>query len=344
MDLPLAMVGVGGLGYLQAKAFDRIDGVRLLAAADVAPEARRLFEEEFGAPAYEHYRQLLHEHGDSLAAVVIVTPHALHYEQAKAAIEQGLHVLVEKPMVTDVSDALDLVDSAADNDVVLQVGYQRHFNPAFREIRRLIADGRLGDIHMVNCYMAQDWIDNHRGSWRTDPAMSGGGQLYDSGSHLLDALLWTTGADPTSVTATIDFADPGVDVNSAITMEMDQEDSSLVASVGVTGDGMAVEPDEGYVFWGSDGRLRYDGSRIEVKESGVATYAGTIENDVGFDVLNRRKIENFAASIEGTVDPAVSGEVGLAVTALTEAIYEAAASDSRVAVDQLIERARESRA
>jgi len=344
MDLPLAMIGVGGLGYLQAKTFSRIDGVRLVAAADVSADARRVFEETFGAPAYEHYRQLFHEHSGDLTAVAIVTPHTLHYEQAKAAIEQGLHVLVEKPMVTDVADAVDLVESAAANDVVFQVGYQRHFHPAFREIRRVITDGRIGDLHTVNAYLGQDWIDLHRDAWRTDPSLSGGGQLYDTGSHLFDALLWTTDAEPSSVTAQIEFAEPGVDVNSAISMELEGAGGSIVASVGLTGDGVEVDPYEGYVYWGDEGRLSFGGDEITVAEKDAPVYTTQVSGDADFEMLNRRKIENFAATIEGTADPAVPGEVGVSVTALTEAVYEAADSDSPVDVQPLIERATGKRA
>lgn len=341
MDLPIAMIGVGGLGYLQAKTFDRIEGVRIVAAADVSQDARRVFEETFGAPAYEHYRQLFHEHSGDLAAVAIVTPHTLHYEQALAAIEQGLHVLIEKPMVTDVADAVDLVDAAAANDVILQVGYQRHFHPAFREIRRVITDGRLGALHTANAYLGQNWIDLHRDAWRTDPSLSGGGQLYDTGSHLLDALLWTTDAEPSSVTAFVEFAEPKIDVNSAISMELEAPDGSMVASLGLTGDGIEVDPHEGYVYWGDAGRLSYDGDALTIAETDAPTYTTQVEGGTDFETLNRRKIENFAAAIDGTADPAVPGEVGVAVTALTEAIYDAAETSAPVDVQPLIDRARE---
>ncbi len=338
MDLPIAMIGVGGLGHLQAKTFSRIDGVRLVAAADVSPQGRRLFEESFGAPAYEHYRQLFAEHAGDLTAVAIVTPHTLHYEQAKAAIDHGLHVLLEKPMVTDVGDAADLVASAAANDVVLQVGYQRHFHPGFRELRRVVTSGRIGTLHTVSCYLGQDWIDVHQDSWRTDPSLSGGGQLYDTGSHLLDALLWTTNAEPATVTARVDFADPPIDVNSAVSMGLETDGGTVVASVGLTGDGIEMEPYEGYVYWGTEGRVSYAGDTITVVEGDAPPYTCQVPT-ADFDTLNRRKIENFAASIEGTADPAVPGEVGLDVTAVTEAIYESAETGTPVAVQPLIEHA-----
>lgn len=339
MELQIGVIGIGGLGHLQTKTYAGIEATTVVGGADISAGARRTFEENFQAPAYENYRELLHEHREELDAVMIVTPHTLHYEQAKACIEQGLHVLLEKPMVTDIAHAVDLIESATEQGVVLQIGYQRHFHPAFEEIRRIIQSGRIGDIHTVNCYLGQDWIDVHRDTWRTDVSLSGGGQLYDSGSHLFDALLWTTGTVPTSVTAQIDYADPGVDVNSALTLRLDRDGDPALASVGISGDGVDVPPEEGYFYWGSAGRISYIDNQIAVAEKGAMTYRTEITSGTDFQSLNRRKLENFIGSIEGTVEPAVPGNVGLQVTALTEAAYQAADSERSVAVQPLIEEA-----
>ena len=339
MQLRIGIVGVGGLGYLQAKTFSGIDGVSVVGAADVSPEARRLFEEEFGLPAYDHYRELLAEHGADLDAVSIVTPHTLHHEQAMACLRRDLHVLVEKPMVTDVGQAVELVETAAERDLVLQVGYQRHFDPAFRELRRVLRSGRIGDIHAVNCHLGQDWIEIHRDTWRANPALSGGGQLYDTGSHLIDALLWTTEAEPDRVSAEIEYAAPRVDVNCALSLRLLKDGRPITAGVTVSGDGVAVAPSEGYFYWGTEGRVSYVDERITVSEKGAVTYRTEVADDVGFQTLNREKLANFADSIEGTAEPAVPGEVGLRVTALTEAIYRADEAGTRTSVQSVIDEA-----
>lgn len=339
MTIRIGVIGVGGLGYLQTNTYADMDDVVIVAAADVSAQARQLFEQERHAPSYEHYGMMLHEHSEELDAVTIVTPHALHYEQAKAALQRGLHVLVEKPMVTAIGHAVDLVETASERDLVLQVGYQRHFHPAFREIRRILQSGRIGEVHAVNCHLGQDWIDLHRGDWRSDPSLSGGGQLYDTGSHLLDALLWTTETEPKSVTAQIDYAQPEVDVNSALTMQLDRDGDTLIASVGISGDGVDVSPSEGYFYWGTNGRLAYVEDRISVAEKGATTYWTEITGETDFQTLNKRKLKNFVDAIEGRAEPAVPGAVGLRVTALTEALYRAAETDRTVEVPPLIEEA-----
>ena len=129
----------------------------------------------------------------------------------------------------------------------LQVGYQRHFDPVFRELKRLVTGGRIGEIHAANAYLGQDWIEIQRGAWRTDPALSGGGRLYDSGSHLLDALLWTLDAEPGTVAAVTDDRGEDVDVNSALAATLERGAAAPVtASVGV-GDQQLQDFEVGFV-------------------------------------------------------------------------------------------------
>jgi len=336
MGLRIAVIGMGGLGYLQAKTYRELDAVTIVAAADVAAEGRELFETEFEAPAYKNHRALLESHGDELDAVTIVTPHTLHYDQAMACLHRDLHVLIEKPMVTNVEHAVDIVETATERELVVQVGYQRHFHPAFRQIRRLIENDYIGDLRTVSCFISQNWIANHEGTWRVDPEFSGGGQLYDTGSHLLEALLWITGSDPVSVSAQIDFFEPAVDVDSALTLELDSNGDRLLASVAICGNGRDMIPNEGYFIWGSEGSISYSDGTLVVSEANASPYRSDIPQDFDFNALNKRKLRNFVKSIDGTEPPAVPAEVGLEVTALTEATYVAEERGERVPIEEFL--------
>ncbi|MFW5905574.1 MAG: Gfo/Idh/MocA family oxidoreductase, partial [archaeon] len=164
-------------------------------------------------------------------------------------------------------------------------------------------------------------------------------QLYDTGQHLLDALLWTTGTDPKKVSAQIDYDKPRVDVNSSLAMLLERGDESVIASVGISGDGVEITPAEGYFFWRTNGRISYFDNQITVAEKDAVTYQTEITEGMDFQTLNRKKIENFINSIRGTEEAAVPGEVGLQVTALTEAAYRAADTESTVTVQSLIDEA-----
>ena len=353
MSLRLGAIGLGGLGSIELGLYDEMDDVEIVAGADVSAGAREAFAEEYDAPAYEDHAEMLADR--DLDAVSIVTPHTLHYEQAMDCFDAGADVFLEKPMVTGIENAADLVDAADERGRVLQVGYQRHFDPLFRELKRVVASGRIGEVHAANASLGQDWIEIQRGSWRTDPALSGGGQLYDSGSHLLDALLWTLDATPRRVAAVTDARGEDVDVNSALALTLDRvaeggdgpaeggdepTDGGLVtASVGVVGDGTNGEPDEELVIWGTEGHVRYADGRLTVCEDG-ATYEGEVAGDRDFETLTRRKLADFVRAVEDGTEPSVSGAFGLRVTALTEAAYEAAETGRTVDVTERLEIAR----
>jgi predicted dehydrogenase len=338
-----ACIGLGDLGRLEASVLDSLDGVRLVGGADPAPAARERFEAELGRPTYATVDELLG--GEDVDLVTIVTPHTLHYDQARECLSRDVHVHLEKPMVTDLAHADDLIERAAARDLVLAVGYQRHFDPRFREIRRLVDAGRIGRPHMAVAHLEQEWIRWTRHQWRSNPELSGGGQLYDSGSHLLDALLWTLRADPMSVTATVDRQGYDVDVNSALTIGLERRETGgartgelaspvpITASVGVSGAGTSIpDPGESLRLWGTEGTVSFDGETIAVRESGM-TYETTPPTP-DFEELTRQKLGNVVESIAGEAELRIPAADGRRVVALTEAAYEAAERGEQVAVSE----------
>lgn len=337
MQFGAAAIGLGGLGQLEIEILAGLEGVEVLAGADVSAEARDVFEREFDAPAYATHDELLDAHGDEIDVALIVTPHTLHFEQARACLVSDVHVYLEKPMVTDVEDAVELVEVADERNLVVQVGYQRHFHPGFTEVKRLVDSGRIGEVHAANAYLGQNWIGLHEGTWRVDPSLSGGGQLYDTGSHLLDALCWIIDGTPAQVSARIEYAEEEIDVNSALSVQFDRDDQPILAGVTVSGNGVELTPSEGYAIWGTDGQVTFDGERIRLAERGATVYESVIEAQTDFTTLTTAKLQNFLESISGTAEPAVPGRVGLQVTALTEAAYRADEEERQVDIQALID-------
>ena len=337
MPVTIGAIGLGLLGQIQLELAAEREDTTILTGADVAPEARETFEDDFDAPAYEDYQEMLEKHGEGLDVVFIVSPHTLHYEHAKACLEAGAHVHLEKPMTTDVSDAQALIDLAADRDLVLQIGYQRHFHPGYIELKRIVDSGRLGELHTVSAYMGQRWITTQRGTWRTDPSLSGGGQFYDSGSHLVDTLLWVTGGEPKSVAAIMDYYDADVDVNSALTATLEGSDRPITVSIGISGDGKGDSPNEGIHIWGTEGRVSYEEPMLTVDEYDGQMYTTEVTDDLSFVTLTREKLTSFFGAVHGENEIAVDGEFGLQVTAFTEAAYHAAETERVVDVGSFLE-------
>ena len=338
----IAGIGLGGLGQRELDIYAEMDDVTIVAGADPADGPREAFEETHDVPTYDDYEALLEAHDNELDAVSIVTPHTLHYDQARDALNRDLDVFVEKPMVTAVADAVSLVELVEERDRTLQVGYQRHFHPAYRQVKELVDSGAIGDIHMVNCFLGQHWIDLFQDSWRAAPELSGGGQLYDSGSHLLDTLLWTTGTTPQSVASAIDRRDHDADVNSALAATLDRDGSTVTASIGVTADGTSTSgTEEGLFIWGTDGRIAFENGRLTTygKGEGEEDTSTRISLDAepDFRTLATSKLRNFVDAVAGEATPAVPAEFGLQVTAFTEAAYRAYERGERVSIPDLIE-------
>lgn len=210
-----AVIGAGWYGAqnhiptLAARPEVVLDGVSRLGAAELAR-----VKDHFGfAFAAEDYREVLARRPD---IVVVSSPHHLHHEHARAAIDAGAHVLCEKPMTLDPDQAWDLVDRARARGVHLLLvnGYQ--YLPHLPELRAAIRDGAIGPIEhaMVSFISAtRDVFHGDRGlnAWQTtffrperatwqDPA-KGGGFAWGQMSHAVPLLLWLTGLVPQEVSA-----------------------------------------------------------------------------------------------------------------------------------------------
>jgi len=149
-ELAVAVVGTGQMGARHAATYQRMEQTRLLAVADPCPAARHVALGGVPAREYDDWRVLLEREAERLDAVSVACPSAEHADVAAAALEAGLHVLVEKPIATTISDALHLAGLARDANCKLMVGHIERFNPAVRKVRRLVAEGRLGRVYRAH--------------------------------------------------------------------------------------------------------------------------------------------------------------------------------------------------
>ncbi|MSU90858.1 hypothetical protein GE300_14735 [Rhodobacteraceae bacterium 2CG4] len=199
-----------------------LDGVCRLGAADLAR-----VKDHFGfAFASEDYREVLARKPD---IVVVSSPHALHYEQARAALEGGAHVMCEKPMTLDPGQAWDLVRIAEEHDRHLLIANSHNYLPHVADLHDRIADGLIGEIEHVACsfisvtrevFTGADGLKRwdaaffrpDRSTWQ-DPA-GGGGFAYGQLSHSLALMYYLSGLDPEKVSALTRQAE-GVDIADA---------------------------------------------------------------------------------------------------------------------------------
>lgn len=328
--LRTGIIGMGFLGKVTARELDRSKSGELAAITDVSDENLHAAGEEFNVPdtaRYADYEEMIDS--EDLDAIAVTTPHGLHADQLLTGLEKGLHVLCEKPMCTNLEDAHEIVERTKQSDQTVMLGYQRHLASAFIEAREYWHEGgRTPDF--VTAEVTQDWINAVEGSWKADPDLSGGGQLYDTGSHLIDSVLWTTGLTPTSVSADMIFHDDAerVDIQATLTVQFEED---AVASIAVSGDTPRV--DEHIRIWGEDGATCIDGREWNPRLYREIDSEGTIIDPNVSPGSVQPKTEAFIEAIREGSEPPATVYDGLATTALTEAAYEAARTGERVKID-----------
>jgi len=143
-----AVVGVGYLGKFHAEKYAAIAGSHLIAVVDPSLEQAKAVAAQHGVKAFDDYHALLGQ----VDAVSIVTPTTLHHGIAKEFLNQGVHVLVEKPITVSIEEAQDLVAIAKAKDLILQVGHLERFNAAMLDLDQVLTEPKFIETHRLAPY------------------------------------------------------------------------------------------------------------------------------------------------------------------------------------------------
>ena len=338
----VGLIGLGNNMMGHVRRLLEIPEVEIVAGVDpVEASQRRLWERYSPLAAIP----LFADHNEMLRAVrpdavEISTPHAYHFGQIVDSLAAGAHVLVEKPMVNSVREAEEVIRARDAAGKLVLVSYQRHTQPTFVKIKELIDAGAIGEIEFVTALQNQQWYASKFRTpelpWRVHKEISGGGQLNDSGSHLVDILLHVTGLEPAVVFATQQSFKLEVDVNSAITVRFTNGAVGNVSIVGqAPGIGGAVWED--VTIYGSEGALYYRmmgqpefKPRLELRQIGQAEPV-----DLGALPPGSTPDQNFVDAILGRDTVKSPAECGLRVMQLSEAAWRSAETGQPVDVRAL---------
>jgi predicted dehydrogenase len=314
--LRFGIIGVGGIAQGHIERLARNPRAEIVAICDPSEKSIAATQEKQGAAVakasvHSDYRKLLDESKPD--AVVICSRHCDHFDQIIDSLDAGAHVLTEKPLVNRVSDAYAVLRKAESSGKVVGIAYQRHTDPHFRYIRKAIASGEFGKVQAIAALQQQGWRAGTVGSWRQDPAASGGGQLHDSGSHLVDIILWTTGLTAETVSARIDFRGAPVDINSALAVQFRE---GAIGTLTVIGDAKGWYED--ITIWCDNGTFyvrNHDSFSVQNPDGKI------VKPDLqalprGSDVNT-----NFIAAIYGEEEIGAPAICGLRVMELTEAAW-----------------------
>jgi predicted dehydrogenase len=310
----VALIGCGGFQRYRVGNLLKVKDAEIVALADTSSDQIDLMKKAHAAvaalPAFDDHRKMLEEIKPD--AVMIATPHTQHVDQIMDSLQAGAHALSEKPLVTTVADAHKII---AERDRVGKIGmvsYQRHFQPEFRYIKEKIDTGEAGPVQYISVLQSQEWLRGTKGTWRQLKSLSGGGQLNDSGSHVLDIVLWITQSSPKTVSAFCDNKGTEVDINSTLSIMFQ---GGAMGNIAIIGDGHCWHEEitiwcDKLAFFVRDGKLTIvDRDRNKFK----AELGGGTTPD-----------QNYIDAITGKGKCESPFECGLEVIRLTEAAWQSA--------------------
>lgn len=335
----IGVIGCGGIAqgaHLPAYKALAQEGVAVIAVADVRREAASTAARKFEVPyVYEDYREMLKR--DDIHAVSVCTPNFLHKQPTIDALEAGKHVLVEKPLAINAAEGREMVAAARRTGRKLQMGFNNRFGAAAQALKRFVVAGEMGEI-----YYARSQALRRRGipAWGvfTQKEKQGGGPLIDIGVHILDLTLWLMGQPrPVSVTGQTytkfgtregvvglmgqwdpktftveDFAVGFLRFENGATLTLETS--------------FAANQEQREVFncelFGTEGGCSLSPPRMFLERNQTLIDASPVF--LPQVATHQAEIRAFIEAIRNDTEPVVTGEEGLLVTEILDAIYRSA--------------------
>jgi len=326
----MAIIGCGG--FVRWHVRQIVPGVpelRIVALADSARGHAESLKKEYlpgkRVAIYTDHRRMLKEVRPE--AVIVSTPHTLHFRHCMDALAAGAHVMVDKPMVTSSFDARKLVARAKRAGRILQIAIQGIYTDTFAYARKLIADGTVGELQLITGVLAQGWLEATRGKWRQDPALSGGGQLYDSSAHVLSAMMFLVGSPVTEAFCWADNKGAAVDINAVGAIRFANGCMGSITSGG--------NCDTWYshlVVQGAKAVIEISphGGNFRVHGRGRRRAIRSVPKD--WAVPSVTPVRNFADVILGKAEPRCPASLGVVLADLMDALYASVRSGRSVKV------------
>ena len=185
-------VGIIGCGLIGIKRASNLgSGGHLIACADINLSRAEQLAERFSAPAYGSWQELLSN--PEVDIVVIATLHDSLAEISLAAINAGKHVLVEKPAARSAKELKPVMAAAQKSNIKVHVGFNHRYHRSLQKAKEIVDSGVLGELMFVRARYGHGARLGYDQEWRSDPKLSGGGELIDQGPHLIDLSRWFLG-------------------------------------------------------------------------------------------------------------------------------------------------------
>ncbi len=338
------MVNVGVVGLVMGgehlQGYKRVPDVKILAICDLNQALLKEQAEKFSVPhTFSDYRKMLEV--EELDAVTIALPNFLHCPVTLDALEAGKHVLIEKPMAMNSSEAEKMIKKAKEKSKVLAVAMNYRFAPERMMLKKMVERGELGEIYYVRAVslrrrtFSRELLESADSlPWFARKEKSGGGSLIDMGPHMLDMAMWycndfkpvsaygvtsyrMKNGDADDLSSALVKLSGGVTISLVSTWESFTKPRFFISLFGTKG-GAETDPLRIY--------REVDGADIEVKPGDVEM------SEDSFICAMSGLQSHFVECIRDGKRCQVSGEKGLVVMKIIDAIYESAETGKEVEI------------
>ncbi len=211
--LKLGMVGggqgafIGGVHRIAARMDDRWELVSGALSSNI--ERAKVSADEIGlVRSYSSFEEMAEVEAsleDGIDAVSIVTPNNVHSDPAVAFLNAGIHVICDKPLAATMAQANQISEAVETSEARFFLTHNYTAYPLIRQAQKLVKEGTLGQIRLVQAEYVQDWLtnktSNRQADWRTDPKQSGAGSIGDIGTHAYNLVEFVTGLKTEAISA-----------------------------------------------------------------------------------------------------------------------------------------------
>ncbi|MGD0058710.1 MAG: Gfo/Idh/MocA family oxidoreductase [Verrucomicrobiia bacterium] len=327
----LGMIGCGSMSRYHGKVYTtQVKDAEIVALCDTHKHNLDLYQREIfdpvkqKPPTFADYRDMIAKM--TMDAVMIVTPHADHFQQITDSLDAGLHVFAEKPMVMDSEQARSVIKLAERKKRILSVAFPGTFTPEFQYIRGLMDKGELGEVIAADAFVAQAWKKGTKGTWRQDPKLAGGGMAFDTGAHVFNALLFLANSRPVEVFALMENRGAPVDVTCSVSIRYE---NGALGTAMINGDSL--------VGWNEGVRVSYTKGEVQ-----TGIHGGRLQKWDADGKLVRYPVVPMVPRLQQWFIDCVLGKAkdpapaiwGLRQALLYEALYESARTGKVIKVEK----------
>jgi len=184
--IKVALIGAGKMGLSHLSILGAHPDVQIVGVCDTSKMVIDVIDKYTSFPTFSDFERMLDK--INADAVFISVPTKFHFEMIKNLLSRNINVFAEKPLCLTPDESLELVKLAASNKLVNQVGYHNKFVGTFKEVKRIVKDGFIGDVyHFTGEAYGPVVVKKKQDTWRSDPS-EGGGCLMDYASHVIDLI------------------------------------------------------------------------------------------------------------------------------------------------------------